>query len=372
MRTRYFCYAKKYKGKPGRRVWQEYSEEALAKALSDGAEFVSTMTFSHRPKQGEPEPIRNGDLVLDFDHNDDPVKAVTEALNFIKGLILLGVDPRTLRIYLSGKKGVHVIVPAACYGDAEGDALLPRIHNDFVSKILDFIGGKYRTIDLSIYNMGEGRLLRCENIKRSNGRYKVPVTFEELETNSYEELEKLTFDKRTLDETECVIPISAPNLVELFQKAHKQIHLRDSLANPLKALPELEKCSFIKHCRDNAETLSEEKWFAMVCVLAPLGKPGKEAIHDLSKPYPDYSHVETELKINRAIMSDKPHTCDRLKEIWDCGRNCGVKSPTVLWRKKRLRTSALNISSATKPVSTSSQIRMIRKPGGNASAHPLL
>lgn len=44
--------------------------------------------------------------------------------------------------------------------------------------------------------------------------------------------------------------------------------------------------------------------------------------------------METELKIKRAVMGDKPHTCATLKTIWDCGRNCGVKSPTVLWRKK--------------------------------------
>lgn len=335
MPTRYFCYAKKFNGKPGRRVWLEYSEEGLAEAERDGAEFVSTMTFSHEPKAGSPDPIRYGDLPLDFDHKDDPARAVADALYFIKGLICLGVDSRTLRIYLSGKKGVHVIVPAICYGDVEGDALLPRIHREFISIILQVIGGKIGTLDRTIYDMGQGRLLRRENVRRSNDRYKVPVTYEEMKTLPYSELEMLTFDKRVLDGTECVMPALAPKLAELFQEACKKILLRDSLANSSQAFAELDQCLFIKHCRDNAETLSEKEWFVMISILAPLGKVGKDAIHALSKSYPNYDYVETELKIKRAIMSNKPHTCERIKEVYDCGRNCGVKSPTVLWRKKK-------------------------------------
>lgn len=335
MPTRYFCYAKKINGKPGRRVWLEYSLEGLTEAEREGAEFFSTLTCSHVPEAGSPEPIRFGDLPLDFDHKDAPEKAVADALYFIKGLVLLGVDPQVLRIYLSGRKGVHVIIPAACYGDHEGDPMLPLIHRELISNILQAIGGKIGTLDRNIYDMGQGRLLRRENIQRSNGRYKVPVSFDELTSLTYPELEKLTFEKRVLERTKCVMPILAPKLVELFQKAVKKIHLRDSLVNSSDAIPELDNCLFLKHCRENAETLSEQEWFVMINVLTPLGKPGRDAIHALSKPYPDYDYGETELKITRAIGSNKPHTCTAIKEIWDCGQNCGVKSPTVLWRKKK-------------------------------------
>lgn len=262
MLTKFFCYAKKEYGKPGRRTWLEFSEEALAQAMRDGAEFVSTMTFSHEPQQGKSEPIRYGDLVLDFDYDKDPSRAVLDALIFIDGLILFGVDPAVLRIWLSGKKGLHIVIPAAVYGDVEGDALLPLIHKAFVGILLSRIPGKIGTVDMSIYNMGAGRLLRCENIQRSNGRYKVPVSYEELATLSYADLEKLTQEKRCLEKTECVLPTSVPKLVELFQEAHKQVHLRDSLMNPTKAAYELEQCSYIKYCRENAEPSPRKRGLA--------------------------------------------------------------------------------------------------------------
>ena len=39
-----------------------------------------------------------------------------------------------------------------------------------------------------MYSMGKGKLLRMENVQRPNGMYKVPITWEELSTKSYEEL----------------------------------------------------------------------------------------------------------------------------------------------------------------------------------------
>lgn len=100
----------------------------------------------------------------------------------------------------------------------------------------------------------------------------------------------------------------------------------------------LDKCAFMRHCQEEAATLSEPKWFAMVNVLA-FAENSEEVIHRLSSPHPHYSEKETAAKITRALNGNgirKPMTCTAIQQ--QCGdsfcRNCPyngrIKSPIVL------------------------------------------
>jgi len=89
------------------------------------------------------------------------------------------------------------------------------------------------------------------------------------------------------------------------------------------------KCMFLQYCRNNAVKLSEPAWYAMISQLCRI-VGGVDKIHEISKPYPKYSRNETDKKILHASNNTGPMTCDRIKEIWDCGRDCGVKSPYSL------------------------------------------
>lgn len=89
-------------------------------------------------------------------------------------------------------------------------------------------------------------------------------------------------------------------------------------------------CAFCRHCESGAATLPENEWYAMVTNLAPL-EGGQEAVHKLSRPYPGYSERETDRKIEHALQSDKPHTCQYIQNSLgfdgcpDGG--CGVTAP---------------------------------------------
>lgn len=99
----------------------------------------------------------------------------------------------------------------------------------------------------------------------------------------------------------------------------------------------VELCPFLQHCRDDAADLPYDDWFAMISILAQT-ENGREVIHELSSPYigrrgsRGYSAAETDRKIKDAKEHDAPHTCARIKEHYDCGKNCGVKSPICLLR----------------------------------------
>ncbi len=94
----------------------------------------------------------------------------------------------------------------------------------------------------------------------------------------------------------------------------------------------LEKCAFLRHCRDNAASLPEPYWYAMLSNIS-LCSDGDAACHELSRPYPGYDAGETEDKIRHAQKQRKPHTCNYIQKTlgFNCG-NCdaGCKAPVAL------------------------------------------
>lgn len=98
------------------------------------------------------------------------------------------------------------------------------------------------------------------------------------------------------------------------------------------------RCLFMRHCKDNAKTLPEHDWYAMITNLAVF-EGGDRAIHALSKAYPKYKHKETEDKIVHFLESGtKPITCRTIAEKgFKCPKlednTCGCKAPAALCYK---------------------------------------
>lgn len=97
-------------------------------------------------------------------------------------------------------------------------------------------------------------------------------------------------------------------------------------------------CDFIKYCKDNAESLPEPMWHAMISNLSPF-EGGAEKIHELSAPYHGYSERETSRKISNVLKSGTgPMTCETIRDRgFKCLKvaqgGCGVKSPAALCYK---------------------------------------
>ena len=97
----------------------------------------------------------------------------------------------------------------------------------------------------------------------------------------------------------------------------------------------LHECDFIKYCKDNAATLSEHDWYAMIANLSVF-EGGTEQIHQLSAPYPNYDAANTQKKINHFLESGtRPMTCQTIAEKgFKCPRmengECKCKAPAAL------------------------------------------
>ena len=95
-------------------------------------------------------------------------------------------------------------------------------------------------------------------------------------------------------------------------------------------------CAFMRHCVEDAATLSEPEWFAWISNLCHCHKSPRY-IHLVSSKYPKYTRQETDEKILHALDGSAPITCDEIKKKWDCGMGCGVASPCGLaWRTRRI------------------------------------
>ena len=320
--------------------------EDRATAIQAGATAFSTVSFSAPPEKGKPEPTRFGDLILDFDSKDDPKIAIMELIYFVKWLSSeYDVNSHFLQYWISGGKGCHLLIPARMFGGEEGDPLLPWIHEKMVHEINE--GGHMplsRCIDMSMYPMGKGKLLQIENIRRRNGRYKVPVRWNELTEMPVDDLLALTARPRQVELADPRIPVlQSKCLTELFLRCQVAVHAGSRSRTQTRGVEAVEKeCAFIRHCRDDAVTLSEPEWYAMITNLAILGPVGRELIHSYSRSYSGYSIEETNKKIRHALERS-PMTCTTIKNIWDCGKNCGVSSPYLLYRTTQGSKSTVGV-----------------------------
>lgn len=76
----------------------------------------------------------------------------------------------------------------------------------------------------------------------------------------------------------------------------------------------LDGCDFLRYCRENAPTLPEHDWYAMISNLTVF-EGGEATIHRLSAGYPNYSKEETDAKIAHFRASGSgPITCKTIAE----------------------------------------------------------
>ena len=168
-----------WKEEPKERKWKftEDTKEALATLINNGAMFVTWMAFKNN---GQPEPHRWGDFPLDFDCAEDPSKALRELRELCLTHLpeLYGIDAYALRFFSSGSKGFHVEIPAKLFDAQDGDPYLPLIYKRIAAMWKEKFN--LETLDLSIYSMGKGRMWRLPNVRRDNGKHKIPLTLEEI------------------------------------------------------------------------------------------------------------------------------------------------------------------------------------------------
>ena len=117
-----------------------------------------------------------GPMYFDLDDADDVANSIAGANELIKKLKGSGLKDQDFEIYLSGKKGLHILISPVCFIEKQAPmAKLPAIYKEIAFKFIT------ETVDFQVYTARKGRMLRtCFNV-RDNGNYRVPVSVAELE-----------------------------------------------------------------------------------------------------------------------------------------------------------------------------------------------
>ena len=314
--------------------------EAISEAISKGATSISSLSFSWIPDKYHRAPVRYGNLYLVFERGRSLSINRAQAITMISFLRdYYDVDPLSLSFWISAKDGIHIEIPSVLYGGEDGDIYLPVVHKEFVDRLVEECSSVKETIsalDYSVYSAGTGYMLDLENVRCSDDeKYKVPVGWDEL--LHMEEYDLLELNKRPRRITiEHHTPAKNSSLSELYEKSYSAAHIFPDVTNQLERLAGLENCTFLKHCIENIKILSEDEWSMMVGLLVRCGNNGRELAREFSQGITFGGKTPDSDTLNNAIRRIACHnticTCDKIKTIFDCGKECYVKSPVDLFQ----------------------------------------
>lgn len=154
------------------------------------------------------------DFYLDID-NMDWTKAQADAIGACQYIHnVYEIDPKYLKIYFSGKKGFHILVPYQAFGIQPSNNL-NQIYKDMATVIQKEL--PYQSVDMQIYD--RRRLLRMPNsIHPSTKLYKIPITYDELCSINHAEITKLAKEPRAMSFAEPPFVAKASMIFDTYRK----------------------------------------------------------------------------------------------------------------------------------------------------------
>lgn len=199
-------------------------DDTVAIAMSNGAKKLTILTVNQIVADGDdPDHPRNrdslayrGPLYFDIDCKGDLAQAISSGNELVQRLLTLGTPEAGIKIYLSGSKGLHVLVDERLFSSGRFFKRLPEIYKEMARDL--YVSG----VDYSVYSGGRGNSFRIPNVERFDGRYRVPVTVTELKALDPELYLTLVSGPRKVL-CDPLHNVQVPELMALFDTAKKRI-----------------------------------------------------------------------------------------------------------------------------------------------------
>lgn len=158
-----------------------------------------------------------GPLYFDFDGPD--TETVVEKFQMFLGKLLEhDVDPNQCHLFATGGRGFHIEIPQEVFMakvPKQGTARLPLIYKEMAFDLY------VDTLDLRVYSTRKGRMWRTPGVQRENGRFKVPLTFEEAGTMTPADYEGICSAPRRAPQV--APPQLSQKMAVLFAKAEAKM-----------------------------------------------------------------------------------------------------------------------------------------------------
>lgn len=216
----------------GEEKWQAVPASKVGEYIAQHKPmFVTVLAVSAMSEEGmSKEEIAkltfDGPMYFDWD-GEDVTQVQPQVMKFIQKMIDLGVEVEQLKLYATGGRGFHCELPWEMWAEKHpksGWQNLPLIFKEIAYELA------VDTLDLRVYSGKRGRMWRQVNVQRDNGRYKVPITYAELQGMTGDGYLNICSEPRP--EIERPAPTYAMNLALLFDK--KQQKVKDMLSKRAK------------------------------------------------------------------------------------------------------------------------------------------
>lgn len=165
----------------GRRSkWSRIKVEGVSAWINAARKEKSQHIFTTIQTFLEPQHRENEEAECDFYADFDGETAINDVAAMGEWFVKMGLQQADVRIWFSGKKGFHLVIPAKVFGALSS----PIIHKYWktigtkIAKQLDL-----KSWDSTVYSCR--RMWRVENtIHGGSGLYKIPLTLDEVEAAS--------------------------------------------------------------------------------------------------------------------------------------------------------------------------------------------
>ncbi len=163
----------------------------------------------------------SGPLYIDLDVSENmggTATAIQQANQLLSNLVVLGVNLDQIRIFASGGKGFHIEIPTAIFTlGLTPSSALPAIYKEIVHQPSIYVDG----IDSRVYSARKGRMWRVPNVERENGRFKVPVSPDQIHSMTPDDYKRLTSEPQPWPQLSP--PEYCPNLGVAFLTARDKV-----------------------------------------------------------------------------------------------------------------------------------------------------
>lgn len=325
----------------------------FVKSRSDYSCFRSAYSYDN---QNVEQSNLYGDLYLDFDdeNNFNNVKEdVLTAISYFK--ICYRIPENYIKIYFSGKKGIHLTIPAEIF-NIKPMPLLNGVFKYIANSVNSYIPNK--TLDLKIYD--NRRMFRIPNTKHeSSSLYKIPITYDELKNLDIQQIKLMAYNKRYIPEIDISIIKDAERT---FEKTINEYYIFDKENKKDKRFAT--KINFTPHCiqyiLENGAVKGQRN-MSIACLSSFYKSYGisKDEALDLittwnSKNLEPTPQAELKSTVNSLYNTVKTYGCQTLSQISVCDEvNCKISKK----KKERKNNVIASKNQKAKSKSNSSVFR---------------
>ncbi|WP_422661706.1 primase C-terminal domain-containing protein (plasmid) [Paenibacillus sp. EC2-1] len=315
-----------------RNIYKHVSEiPDVRKRYKNKGVYVSAYRYSDAKDKAN--SLLYGDPYIDLDITDlkDPGKA-DEAFSKIREdaikvvsyfSAIFGIDEKMIKIYYSGQKGLHVIVPARILGIKP----MQELHGIFRLIALDVHNlSKNKTIDTGIYD--NARLFSLPGVKHPvTGRHKIPLTYEELRTLSFDEIVQLSKQRRKVAYRRPVYNPRAERTfrtyIERYEREQRERAKKDKkgFEKKLNFCPPCIESILNRPCAEGARNNTAAVMASYFKQRGYSKAKGWKLIREWNSEYANLGIKELETTFESIYNGNYTYGCSTLEQLGDCQRD---------------------------------------------------